>query len=240
LTASDLNLSERLEKLFTTVVCDILDDYYDGVSSNKYLMEIQVKPVFPNMKVSGIAKTFSGASSAAAAAAFGGGEGGIGQPAPPQAVPTGDAALESIGPGEVVVYGTNHCRNAACWGELMTTAAMARGGRGLVTDGLARDLNRIESMRPVFPVFAAGATPTSGKGRFGIREFDVPVWCGGVPVQPGDFILGDLDGVIVIPRAIAPDVIGKSEERLTTEDKVRDAFQKRKPVAEIMKKYQVG
>ncbi|MDA4114825.1 MAG: hypothetical protein OK474_12345 [Thaumarchaeota archaeon] len=234
MTASDLNLVERLEKLFTTVVCDIVDDYYDGVSSNRYLMEMQIKPVFPNMKVSGIAKTFSGASSAA------GGEEGGGQPGTPQAVQTGDVALESIGPGEVVVYGTNHCRNAACWGELMTTAAMARGGRGLVTDGLARDLNRIGSMRPIFPVFAAGATPTSGKGRFGIREFNVPVWCGGVAVQPGDFVLGDLDGVIVIPRAIAPDVIAKSEERLGTEDKVRDAFQKREPVAEIMKKYKVG
>jgi regulator of RNase E activity RraA len=122
----------------------------------------------------------------------------------------------------------------------MTTAAIARGGRGLVTDGLARDLNRIELMRPVFPVFATGAIPTSGKGRFGIREFDVPVWCGGITVQPGDFILGDLDGVIVIPRGIALSVISKSEERLRTEGKVREAFQKRKPIAGVMKKYKVG
>jgi 4-hydroxy-4-methyl-2-oxoglutarate aldolase len=95
-------------------------------------------------------------------------------------------------------------------------------------------------MRPVFPVFATGTIPTSGKGRFGIRDFDVPVWCGGVTVQPGDFVLGDLDGVVVIPQGIAPEVVFKSEERLSTENKVRRAFQKRAPVAEVMGKYKVG
>jgi regulator of RNase E activity RraA len=221
-------LTDRLDKLFTTLVADILDDDYDGVSSNVYLMHRDIKPVFPRMKVSGTAKTFCGSSMAA---------GGL---AAPGSNEKGDAALESIGRGEVVVYGTDRCTTAACWGELMTTAAMARGGRGLVTDGLARDLDRIESMRPVFPVFAAGAIPTSGKGRFGIRDYDVPVWCAGVTVQPGDYILGDLDGVVVIPKVIAPEVISKSEERLRTEDKVRDAFHKRKSIATTMKKYKVG
>jgi 4-hydroxy-4-methyl-2-oxoglutarate aldolase len=222
------NLTDRLDKLFTSLVCDILDDDYNGVGLNAYLMDRDIRPVFPHMRVSGTAKTFSGSSSAA------------GGRIPAGSNEKGDAALESIRPGEVVVYGTDRCTIAACWGELMTTAAMARGGRGLVTDGLARDLNRIESMRPVFPVFAAGVIPTSGKGRFGIRDYDVPVWCAGVTVQPGDYILGDLDGVVVIPKGIAPEVISKSGERLKTEDKVRDAFQKHKAIATTMKKYKVG
>jgi regulator of RNase E activity RraA len=110
------SLTKRLDRLFTTLVCDILDDYYDGVSSNNYLMQREIKPVLPGMKISGVAKTFRGSSSAS------GGQ----TPAPPSNQ-KGDAALESVGPGQVVVYGTDGCTNAACWGDLMTTAAAARG-----------------------------------------------------------------------------------------------------------------
>jgi regulator of RNase E activity RraA len=206
-------------------VCDILDDEYGGISSSRYLMEPQVRPVFPWMTVAGVVKTFGGAAQTE------------GSGPSPQ---TGEKALESIGAGDVVVYATNHCRNAACWGELMTTAALARGGTGLVTDGLARDLNRIETIKPPFPVFACGATPSSGKGRFALSEYDVPVWCGGVVVHPGDYIIGDLDGVVVIPQSIASDVIARCEDRLRTEEKVRLAFQNRSPIADVMRRYKVG
>ena len=231
--ASDSGLPKRLRRLSSSLVCDILDDYYDGVTSKKYLMRSQIRPVFPGMKVSGVAKTFSGGLSAGTAETAEG---------PPTSEPNqkGNAALESIGPGQVVVYGTNRCRIAACWGELMSTAASTRGGAGLVTDGLARDLDRIRTIRPVFPVFSEGSTPSSGKGRFALREFDVPIWCGGVPVTPGDLILGDLDGVVVIPKDIALDVVTKSEDRLKTERTVRTAFRKKAPISDIMRRYKVG
>ena len=152
-----------------------------------------VRPIFPS-KVSGMAKTFSGSSSA-----------GGGEPAPPGSEPNvvGNKALESIGPGEVVIYGTDRCRKAACWGELMTTAALARGGRGLVTDGLARDVSAVMAMKTVFPVFAAGTIPTSGKERFAIHSFDSPHLVRRHPGEAGrPGILGDMDGVVVIPKEI--------------------------------------
>ena len=61
--SADAGLVKRLSKLSSTLICDILDDHYDAVRSNKYLMEPQIKPVFPHMRVSGIAKTFNGSSS---------------------------------------------------------------------------------------------------------------------------------------------------------------------------------
>ena len=107
------------------------------------------------------------------------------------------AAIDSILPGEVVVVSTGGSRRNAPWGELLSTAAVARGARGAVVDGLVRDVRRIQELR--FPLFAAGMKPVDSKGRGQVVAWNVPVECAGVLVEPRDLVFADLDGVITIP-----------------------------------------
>lgn len=98
----------------------------------------------------------------------------------------------------VVVVSTGSSRRNAPWGELLSTAAVARGARGAIVDGLVRDVRRIQEMR--FPLFAAGFKPVDSKGRARVTAYGVPVECGGVLVRPGDLIFADLDGVGARPE----------------------------------------
>jgi nucleoid DNA-binding protein len=92
----------------------------------------------------------------------------------------------------------------APWGELLSTAARARGAEGCVTDGLVRDVARIRAMR--FPVFHGGIGPLDTKGRAEMQEKDVPIEIAGVRVSPGDWVMGDVDGVVFVPADKAPAV----------------------------------
>jgi 4-hydroxy-4-methyl-2-oxoglutarate aldolase len=131
------------------------------------------------------------------------------------------ALVDDLGPGDVAVFACNGpTERIAPWGELLTTASMARGAAGCVTDGLVRDVRRIREVR--FPVFHGGIGPLDSKGRAEMMAMDVPVECGGVRVEPGDYLLGDVDGVVVIPRAAAPEAIRLSLEKVSAEDRTRE------------------
>ncbi len=147
------------------------------------------------------------------------------------------AAMDSIRPGEVVVMATGRSARNAPWGELMSTACIARGGRGAITDGLVRDITRIKQMR--FPVFAAGAKPVDSKGRGLAVAYDVPVELGGVRVQPGDLIVGDLDGIVVIPQDAEPQVLGLADEKVHGENMTRQELQEGKLLGEVYARYGV-
>ena len=114
-------------------------------------------------------------------------------------------AIDSIQPDEVVVVATGNSRRNAPWGELLSTAAKARGARGAVIDGLTRDVRKIEALG--FPVFASGIKPVDSRGRGVVIDYNAPVECAGVLVHPGDLIFADYDGVVAVPRAIAQQVI---------------------------------
>ena len=100
----------------------------------------------------------------------------------------------------------------APWGELLSTAAKARGGRGAVVDGLVRDVRKIEQLG--FPVFARGIKPVDSKGRGMVIDYNVPVDCAGVLVSPGDLVVADYDGVIVVPAEVVPEVICMATEKV--------------------------
>jgi len=226
------DLISRLQNLFVALVTDTLDDDYGGLHEKRYLMSPDIKPLLPDMRVAGVACTFRGAASAK-----------IGGPIPPLEElrkATWVKGLESIKPNDVVVYATNYCKSVGVLGELMANAFAARGGVGAITDGYARDLNRLLWIKPSFPFFATGSTAADSKGRFEFLDFNEPVWCGGVLVNTGDYILGDFDGVVVIPQKIAEEVITKAEARSKSEDKVRVAFRKGEPIADVFDKYRVA
>ena len=105
--------------------------------------------------------------------------------------------IDDLQPEDVVVLACPQSDRICPWGELLSTAARARGAAGCVTDGLVRDIRFIREMG--FPVFARGAVPLDSKGRGAMIKMDVPVECGGAAVKPGDWIFADLDGVVIIP-----------------------------------------
>lgn len=110
------------------------------------------------------------------------------------------ALVDDLQPQEVVVLACNGpTERIAPWGELLTTAAQVRGAAGCVTDGLVRDVRQIRAMH--FPVFHGGIGPLDTKGRARMVDRDVRVECGGVSIDPGDLVFGDVDGVVVIPRS---------------------------------------
>ena len=125
----------------------------------------------------------------------------------------------------------------APWGELLTTAAIARGAVGCVTDGLVRDVRHIRAAK--FPVFSGGIGPLDSKGRCRMIEMDRPVECAGVRVSTGDTVFGDVDGVVVIPQAIAEEVFARSIDKASRENRTRDELRAGRLLSEVYEKYGV-
>jgi RraA family protein len=116
-------------------------------------------------------------------------------------------ALDIAKPGDVIVVDTSGSTMTAVLGDLISTKARHRGITGFVVDGLVRDLGGIRQLGD-FPVFARGVTPIGPLHR-GPGEINCPISAGGVVVHPGDVIVGDLNGVVVIPRQIADDLLAQ-------------------------------
>jgi regulator of RNase E activity RraA len=121
------------------------------------------------------------------------------------------------------------------WGELLTTAARARGAAGCVTDGLVRDVRLIREMR--FPVFSGGIGPLDSKGRGTVVATDVPVECGGVLVSPGDWIFGDVDGVVVLPGSLCERVLRDALQKAASENTVRAELAAGEPLASVFARH---
>jgi 4-hydroxy-4-methyl-2-oxoglutarate aldolase len=118
----------------------------------------------------------------------------------------GDVIVVEAGDDEMAVAGGNAC-----------AIAQRNGVTGLVVDGVIRDVG--ESREHQFPVFARGASPIPAK-RVGDGGMNVQIRCGGVVVNPGDVIVGDEEGIVVIPRARAEDVLSKAQARVATDSKM--------------------
>ena len=146
-------------------------------------------------------------------------------------------ATDALGKGDVIVATTQGNERAAFWGELFSTAAMARGARGLVLDGFVRDRRKIDEIG--FPVFATGSRPVDSMGRLTVHAHGIPIRCGGVVVRPGDLIFAEPDGVVVVPAVIEDGIIAAALEKIEREDTVRDELAKGASLAEAWKRYGV-
>ena len=145
------------------------------------------------------------------------------------------ALVDDLKPQDVVVLACNGpTDHIAPWGELLSTASMARGAAGCVTDGLVRDVRQIRAMR--FAVFCGGIGPLDTKGRARMVERDVPVECAGVAVRPGDLVFGDVDGVVVIPREHEQQVVARAIEKVTGENLSRDALQRGELLGDVFRR----
>ena len=146
------------------------------------------------------------------------------------------ALIDDLKPGDVAVLACGGpTERIAPWGELLTTAARARGAVGAVTDGLVRDARTIARMR--FPVFHGGYRPLDSKGRAKMVARDTEVVCGGVAVRSGDLVFGDQDGVVVIPQAISETVIAQALEKIGSENVTRAELEAGATLAEVFARH---
>jgi regulator of RNase E activity RraA len=148
------------------------------------------------------------------------------------------AFMDDLRPGDVAVLACDGPTDRiAPWGELLTTAARARGAEGCVTDGLVRDIRRIRALQ--FPVFHGGIGPLDSRGRAKMMDRDCRVSCGGVPLRAGDWIFGDADGVVVVPEEIASEIFAKSVEKVSAENKSREDLAAGRLLREVFEEYGV-
>ncbi|QCC49375.1 RraA family protein [Halobellus limi] len=195
-------LCERYERLYTGALTDVLDDH-DIVDQT---LHPDIAPLTQDMRTAGVAYPVVGR--------------------PNRAVDDEENIrniLEMFGDApedSVLMYDTNDDR-AAHIGELSVTSLKARGCRGAVVDGGARDVAYI--LERDFPVFARYNTPADAVPRWEILDWGVDAVVGGIEVSPGDVVVGDVDGVVVVPEAVREEILLEAEELVDTENEVREA-----------------
>jgi regulator of RNase E activity RraA len=145
------------------------------------------------------------------------------------------ALVDDLKPDEIAVFACPPTARIGPWGELLSTAAIARGAAGCVTDGYVRDVHEIRRLR--FPTFARGRSPLDSKGRGVVSRIDVPVVCGGARVHPGDWLFADVDGVCVIPAALVEPVLDKALAKARAETSMRHELKAGAKLADVFAKY---
>lgn len=199
LAVSDEEICERLEKLYTGAINDVLREHclMDQAMPNNIL------PLKMDMCRAGVAYTIRSAPNPTV-----GGEMNIRA-----------QMLDAMPKGCCVIWDAGIENEAAHWGEVMTASAIARGARMAVINGGLRDTRQV--LAQDFPVFYRYRTSNGSLGRTKITEYNVPLRIGKVYIKPGDFIFGDIDGVVVIPRAIALEVLERAEKIKSNEKEMR-------------------
>ena len=205
-----------LEKLYSAVVADVLD----SLGYRRQCLSADVQALTPTNKVCG--RVFTAKAEAVAY-----------EPDEPYKLEM--EAIDKMKSGDVLVVDGDHNRESAFWGELLSTACLAKGVRGVVMNTCCRDLWALSQME--FPVFGIGRSPADSKGRMDVTEIAQPIVMHGVVINPGDLILGDMDGVVVIPDEVAEDALRLAYEKVTGENTVREELRAGVPVAEVFRKH---
>lgn len=139
-------------------------------------------------------------------------------------------AIDVAKPGDVIII-YNGSSHVAPWGELASLSCINKGIAGVVIDGAVRDIDDIRALG--FPVFARNAVPNAGEPK-GMGEINVEITCGGQTIRPGDYIVGDDNGVVVIPKERAYEVARRAMEVMKTEKRIREEIKRGKTLSQVL------
>ena len=214
LAMSDLLAS--LAPLYAAVVADVLD----GLGYRNQTLPARIRPLTPAKKIYG--RVFPAKAITVHET-----------PAEPYKLEI--AAVENMTRGDVLVVDVGNDETCGFWGELLTTACLYKGVRGVVMTACTRDMWKIKDLG--FPVFGIGYHPADSKGRADIIEIGKPITLDGVSTKHGDYILGDEDGTVIIPSEVAEDTIRLANEKMNGENIARADLARGVPMGEVFRKY---
>src|SRR5207237_1659563 len=128
--------------------------------------------------------------------------------------------VDTCQPDDVLVAAASGSMRSGLWGELLSTAARTSGCVGAIIDGAVRDVVKMTQMG--FAVFARGTSPYDSRDRNRVVDIDVPVEIGGVLFSPGDLVIADADGIVVVPQTVEAEAIEAAWDKVQAENVVRD------------------
>lgn len=130
--------------------------------------------------------------------------------------------IDDVPSGAVIVINNQGRTDCTVWGDLLTLVAKRRGIAGTVIDGVARDFRFSTELN--YPLFSLGIYMRTGKGRVGLRAVQEPTIFRGVEISPGDIVVGDADGIVVVPNHLRQEVLDLARKVEETEDRIRHAI----------------
>jgi len=146
-------------------------------------------------------------------------------------------AVDTCRPDDILIAAAAGSMRSGLWGELLSTAARRSGCVGAIIDGAVRDVVKMTAMN--FPVFARGTSPYDSRDRNRVIDIDVPVEIDGVIFSPGDLVIADADGIVVVPKAMEAEAIQSAWDKVHAENTVRDAIAHGMTATDAFKKYGV-
>jgi regulator of RNase E activity RraA len=142
--------------------------------------------------------------------------------------------VESYSENSMIVVDTGNDQISGFWGELATTVCMRNGVRGAVINGGAKDSGFVKEMG--FPIFCRFTSPVDGFHRSRLRGWQIPIWINDILIRPNDIIVGDSDGVLVIPQEIAEEILVETERRSNSETDTRNLLKDGVPADEASRR----
>jgi regulator of RNase E activity RraA len=147
----------------------------------------------------------------------------------------GVRAIDAASPGDVILIDNRGDLNNNCWGEILSMGAKMKKISGVVVDGAARDIDACREFG--FPVYARGTVPITARGRIMEESFNEVIRIGDVQVKPGDIVMADINGVVIIPVEKLDEVLEAAEEILQKEEAMVEELKKGVPILEVDQKY---
>lgn len=213
--------SARFELVTSTLYTPVIGDILDTLGFQHQFLPAAVTPIVPTMTLVGRAMPVLIAD------VFG-----------VQQKPFGKLteALDALQSGDIYLARRAGIACAA-WGEIMTAAARARGAAGAVIDGYHRDSNAVIAQN--FPVFSRGGYGQDAGVRASVLDYGVSVEIEGVHINPGDLVVGDRDGVVIVPGAVEDEVLERAVQKVATENVVRQQIELGMSTTEALATYKV-
>ena len=204
---------ERLKKMATTNIADALDKV--GVRG----AVIGIRPMYDCPKIAGKAVTIKITAAGMVKSKH----------------HLGVRAINAAEPGDVIIIDNRGDLFNNCWGEILAMGAKMKGVAGVVVDGAARDIDACKEF--AFPVYARGTVPITARGRIMEESFNEVIRVGDVQVRPGDIVMADVNGVVIIPSEKLDEVLEAAAQIQQKEDAMVEELRRGVPILEVDQKY---